>query len=311
MNKLMYYMFVSIFNTHLTWDRSNVLAEFANLSTGCLVGYLTASASDQILHFLTSTPLQREMFHKNSITWKSKLARVKAYFDSIGIKKYNEKNAVKIKNIGISLFFKSLGAMNNWNNSNKQFQWEWQCAGITNQTMYFMIGSVHYLAGNQVKAIQFFMKSALRRKDALLRFLALQQLAKVAMDSNMLLLAVKALKVIHAIAVDEDRNGLFILCYYPLVLHPGQDIETKPKMDPMTHPLYVLQYLQFLESTVRCQNCGQTTPQSGRKMMCCSGCMDTYYCSKKCQCKHWKTEHRTICSKAFSSLYRTLKRRVF
>ncbi len=32
-----------------------------------------------------------------------------------------------------------------------------------------------------------------------------------------------------------------------------------------------------------------------KKMFCCMGCSDTYYCSPECQKAHWKSDHKKIC----------------
>lgn len=43
------------------------------------------------------------------------------------------------------------------------------------------------------------------------------------------------------------------------------------------------------ESTHRCAQCGRVTTMS------CGKCRETYYCSKACQQRHWKENHRATC----------------
>ena len=48
--------------------------------------------------------------------------------------------------------------------------------------------------------------------------------------------------------------------------------------------------------------CYRMEREIGRAMQMCSGCKMTYYCSRKCQKKAWKCDHRDICQK-LSKLY--------
>ena len=43
------------------------------------------------------------------------------------------------------------------------------------------------------------------------------------------------------------------------------------------------------------------------KLMCCTGCMKTTYCSRSCQKKHWRLNHRTRCNKEWLTMYQILK----
>ncbi|KAM5441428.1 hypothetical protein MferCBS31731_003499 [Microsporum ferrugineum] len=44
-----------------------------------------------------------------------------------------------------------------------------------------------------------------------------------------------------------------------------------------------------------CSNCGGTKPGSGTKLLRCSGCKVTKYCSKECQREDWRLKHKLAC----------------
>lgn len=48
----------------------------------------------------------------------------------------------------------------------------------------------------------------------------------------------------------------------------------------------------------KCTNCGQ---KSSTKIMVCSLCKSTQYCSRECQKKHWKNGHKSDCSRLAQS----------
>ena len=65
---------------------------------------------------------------------------------------------------------------------------------------------------------------------------------------------------------------------------------------------------------MRCAYCERN--QSWRKLRPCTGCMHVVYCDRRCQKRHWNTDHRDSCSGTWSewSSYKTFKsglRRVF
>ena len=47
------------------------------------------------------------------------------------------------------------------------------------------------------------------------------------------------------------------------------------------------------------------------KYRSCSGCMETIYCNKKCQKRHWKQEHRELCNGSWIQLFPLLKMVIF
>eukprot|EP01083_Nonionella_stella_P010125 28963_1 len=60
--------------------------------------------------------------------------------------------------------------------------------------------------------------------------------------------------------------------------------------------------------TVHCAYCSKS--YVGEILKCCVGCMQTFYCSKKCQKKHWML-HKKQCNMTWIELYYMLKKAVF
>ena len=60
----------------------------------------------------------------------------------------------------------------------------------------------------------------------------------------------------------------------------------------------------------KCVNCGKTTIENGAQLKSCKLCMNTFYCGKRCQKKHWK-RHKYECNKTWRSLYPAMKMTIF
>ncbi len=53
-----------------------------------------------------------------------------------------------------------------------------------------------------------------------------------------------------------------------------------------------------LVSGVKCEQCGITQEDASTpQLLQCAGCHKVCYCSRECQIKHWKSEHKKVCAK--------------
>ena len=69
------------------------------------------------------------------------------------------------------------------------------------------------------------------------------------------------------------------------------------------YPSSKMKFIQKIQE-IKCANCGQH--DDNNKLKCCKGCMRTFYCNKKCQKKHWKSNHKNKCNKSWKQLYHLL-----
>ena len=72
-------------------------------------------------------------------------------------------------------------------------------------------------------------------------------------------------------------------------------------------------YKQKLNEKIKqscCERCGKYRNEGGIKLKACKGCMNTFYCNKYCQKRHWKL-HKDECNKTWINLYPALKVCIF
>lgn len=66
-------------------------------------------------------------------------------------------------------------------------------------------------------------------------------------------------------------------------------------------------FMQII-SNLNCDYCG--LPNDAARLKCCKSCMNTYYCSKHCQKRHWSV-HKYECNRSWQNVYKPLKVCVF
>ena len=79
------------------------------------------------------------------------------------------------------------------------------------------------------------------------------------------------------------------------------------------HEFYPKQRRKF-EKKLKAIKCSHCSAPYDKSFKCCSGCMGELYCSRSCQKKHWKKQHRNECNGQWRmgvGLYMKLKKDIF
>ena len=136
----------------------------------------------------------------------------------------------------------------------------------------FIVASAFSLVRKQHQnTILFYVLSALAHHlhtDLYDRIIALRALANECIDHKEYLIAIRILKSARKLC------GKYMLPSFVNKEYRQKKKEIKQKLEIMN-----------------CFGC----KQKGKALKCCTGCMKAYYCSKKCQKRHWRKSHRKKC----------------